>query len=94
MHDVQPCYTSIEQVPYGDILAGDGALVGYRILRDKNAPICDNTCDSPLAPGSSPHSHPKVVGFLLFAERGYAEVDASTGLVMAAGVTHPFPSAS
>lgn len=83
---------SVDQIPFADILADDGELIGWRAIRDQNAPICDNSCETPLASGSSPHSHSKIVSYLLIAERGYAEVDAETGLCMAAGVIHPFPS--
>lgn len=50
-----------------------GSPVGYRIIREANAPRCYQGC---LAPGSSPHSHPRVIGYLLVGTTGTVETDA------------------
>lgn len=66
-----------------------GEPVGWRVIRGE-AETCTKGC---LAPGSSPHSHPPIVTYFLIGTTGYAEVDATTHMVMASGVIRPFPVA-
>lgn len=81
-----PVATAIE------ILAANncGEPVGYRITREANAPRCYQGC---LAPGSSPHSHPKVIGYLLVGTTGTVETDADLKPYRASTL-HPFSSAA
>lgn len=61
-----------------------GDPVGYRVLRG-SAETCLRGC---MAPGSSPHSHPPIVGYFLIGTTGYVQVN-NDGVPMACGTLRP-----
>lgn len=64
-----------------------GEPVGYRRLRKPTTLTpCDQGC---LAPGSSPHFHAIVTGYVLMGTTGWVEVDAAL-VPVAVGTVHPF----
>ena len=64
---------------------GCGEPVGFRLRHEPNAPTCHDGC---FAPGSSPHSHPKLLQTVLIGTTGYIEVNPD-GYIMVAGTIHP-----
>lgn len=70
--------------------ANCGSPVGYRIIREANAPRCYQGC---MAPSSSPHSHPRVLGYLLVGTTGTVETDADLKPNRVTTL-HPFSSAA
>ena len=52
---------------------------------DKNEPPCNDGC---LAPGSSPHWHPKIKFWRLFGANGYTDVDPETLFGVRTGMIH------
>lgn len=87
-----PAQPELSEARAIEILAANncGSPVGYRMIREANAPRCYQGC---LAPGSSPHSHPKVIGYLLVGTTGTVETDANLKPYRSSTL-HPFGSAA
>jgi hypothetical protein len=85
----QPVFPEAEAIA---VLAASncGSPVGYRVIREANAPRCYQDC---LAPGSSPHAHPKVIGYLLVGTTGTVETNADL-MPHRSSTLHPFGTAA
>lgn len=63
-----------------------GELIGWRPLRKYPEHDCTDGC---LAPGSSPHRHGELIGYVVYGTTGFIEMDLA-GIVYRAASIHNF----